>query len=1317
MIEVKKFSGIWNSDQAISEVAPNEHIDALNIIFRGEGNNKRVENVLGNVVIANADLPATGTNRHHGSFYDDVRQRLYWFNWNSEGKHGFYYYDLKSKVIVPVLICFTDSEGDILQFDLDRPIASINILYGDDDIIYFVDSLKRPTYINVNKVINAEYGQIKRAFLDVAKAPAIMPPKVVYENDTTVTINNLKNSLFQFRYRPVFLNNEKSVWSSASIVPLPNVNLDASYTSSTSENARIAVYIETGDIDVQEIELAVKVFTNNNTSDWLKIKSLNKTDLSIADNSIYRFVFYNDEIYTPIPTEGVNLAVQELQLQDYVPRETNAQELLNGNVIIYGAIKEGYDKVAVSLSSTTSRATNYYNQYNGLLFFATQISATQIKLYLTGTGTNDGSGNPTTLNNSLTKFTVRAKRDTGANRTFEYTNTTATTLVTDILDDIVTQAALQGFTEASRTTNTLTLNHTENIILSDAYYSYVSGDAIPEVRFAFAPDARYSFGVVYYDDKGRTNGVFNSVQWSVNIPSFNHAGGAINELPKVTLTISHRPPLWAAYCHVVRTDDNTYGKRTTWVSAEATADTTGVGSFTSTRYAYIDIGNMALYNEQLKSATGSVGYEFVQGDRIRFMGRFPTSASLTLFDAAKDYEILGVKVDPFVNGKKYTGTYLQIEYPDGDISGDFKFDGAEGFRNYYILLYNYRKRLDDEKTLFYEFGKQYGIGNAGTGTAYHFGSEVMQTADLATPAQISVVDGDYFYRTRSVPNGEAYDGEDQTFDFNNNPFFLNATVPVTVENAPIVSVMGTINNQTFQYAELTAPDYPDAADTDCVYSNTTAGTVKLHVQCQYSFDADADVYGKLLLKLVNNPIPLAAVILQDLMQPAFVDGDLDDTTGVIDIYVDTPTGTKAFLIVNKSVDCDMRVVIWDFIVTPMTVSKIPIFEKTYSDNYLIQVPSSGRALVVDDDARETYNSTLRRWGMAYQQGTNINETNRFYPVNFDEKDKSKGDIQRLAVYGDMLLTLQNRGVASDGIYKRFISDSGGNNSLVVSASIITANNGIYYKGQQGIGEQYTSLVRSTAALYFVDPILGEQVRISANGMDSISELWHGKYFIKSKLTPYNRSWTRADGGLARIHGYFDYAENQCVCVLEGGENEDDEIEDYTFAFQERTRENPSYTSPYSFHPEGVICAQDVTFSWKNGLLYIHNSTTTCNFYGTQYDAFITVPFNSNIFQKKLFQSISQYGSRVWPCTEIYTDDESYVGQRQESNLVASDFRLVTGKYQAALMRDVNSIGGVANGEKLRGSIIVLKFHIVNASAFAYLAIIEVLFNQKQLTPR
>ena len=74
------------------------------------------------------------------------------------------------------------------------------------DLLFFNDGLNPPKVINVSDNYGTSW---KLEYILVAKAPPIMPPKVVYENDTTVNVNNVRNTLFQFCYRYVYDNNEK----------------------------------------------------------------------------------------------------------------------------------------------------------------------------------------------------------------------------------------------------------------------------------------------------------------------------------------------------------------------------------------------------------------------------------------------------------------------------------------------------------------------------------------------------------------------------------------------------------------------------------------------------------------------------------------------------------------------------------------------------------------------------------------------------------------------------------------------------------------------------------------------------------------------------------------------------------------------------------------------------------------------------------------------------------------------------------------------------------------------------------------------------
>ena len=124
MIEIKKLSGILNKDDKEENILPNQHIDALNLRFYGGANGLTAQNIPGNSIISNSDLP-TGDNECVGAYYDGVKQRILWLNYNSTNKHGIYQYNIKTQTVSALLICFTNSQTDILGFDLDYPAAGI----------------------------------------------------------------------------------------------------------------------------------------------------------------------------------------------------------------------------------------------------------------------------------------------------------------------------------------------------------------------------------------------------------------------------------------------------------------------------------------------------------------------------------------------------------------------------------------------------------------------------------------------------------------------------------------------------------------------------------------------------------------------------------------------------------------------------------------------------------------------------------------------------------------------------------------------------------------------------------------------------------------------------------------------------------------------------------------------------------------------------------------------------------------------------------------------------------------------------------------
>lgn len=358
MIELKNFNGIMDTD------SPNENIGAgsikmgRNIRYRGDKGDWRIENIPGNTLIP-CNLP-TGTNETIGAFYDELKQRVFDFKYNSNGNHSIRYIELATNNIVDLLVCGTNTDGDILGFTLDGKIYNVKMLYGDEtqgDTLYFNNSQDEPCQLNIERTIAQTYGVMTRDFLEVIKYPANRPPYVTYGDDASVTVNTLRKKLFRFMTRPVYYSREKSVVSMKSEVPLPINAADTAIDKDPTKNCKISIVYETLGADVEKIEILGQVSGKSDESgvldpnafgDPFLIQVIDKAELSLNDNDIATFVFYNDQAYSEIDPQDA------IQLFDLVPLQAGALEMLNGNVPLYGAITEGFDLNTITATVTPS---------------------------------------------------------------------------------------------------------------------------------------------------------------------------------------------------------------------------------------------------------------------------------------------------------------------------------------------------------------------------------------------------------------------------------------------------------------------------------------------------------------------------------------------------------------------------------------------------------------------------------------------------------------------------------------------------------------------------------------------------------------------------------------------------------------------------------------------------------------------------------------------------------------------------------------------------------------------------------------------------
>ena len=1148
MIINTPFSGKLNLDDAEYRVSNNDYIDALNITkdAQGTGQDKVVSNILGNTLIPYT-APA-GTNKVIGFYADKVRNRAYYFLWNSGGFNSIIYYDLNNQSITTLLKSKTDSNNiDILNFNPSYKVLSINIFYRDieGDILFFNDGYNPPKSLNVRNIYGSNW---KLEYLIVAKAPPIMPPQVVYENDTTITINNLRNKLFQFCYRYVYDNNEKSVWSSKSIVPLPQQPSLSLTDNTASNNARISVNFSTGGPDIKAIEISFRETTNGITSDWYLIKSFDKDSLVIADYDIYNFKFYNDSIYEQLDI------IETTQLQDWVPQRANASELANGNVLLYAGILEGYDKTKMSLGvSQTTGETAFYYEQAGLLFFATVNGndsgrGTVMNIYLYGTGTNGLDGNVTTLNNATGGYYINSFSSnlaTDLSVSYSISTIASTHTVSSILNGISAAMVLKGYTQVGAIVgNKLTMSFASGFVLtSSAFKTFPILDA-SNTKFANVWDSGYQYAIQYFDAQGRTIGAQSSAGAIINTPQRDLTNVGF---PQIYLTIFNRPPLYATYYQVLRSNNTTYNKRLCWVSGSAYAGL--LNSLDNTRFLYIGIDNIAEYNESISSTQNVVSYNYTDGDRIRFIRRYDIDNIAVNLPQQFDYEIVGTvatfqynityPVPVIADNNTYTanGNFLKIRYPNDDIGVNFQFPGTADWQHYEILLYNYSTNASAEQRFFYEFGKQYGIGNPGTDTRFHFG-----LAKLANGGTVvSVTNGDLFYRLRVVPYFDNYNFNSTTWDIE-----TIGAYQINSESFPI-PVPRTIDNNSYRIqTQANIPvnigaGTPVWSTAGYFFYNKSATDQTLSVNGTFNLLSDGmsniSVYAIVLTNIAGTAakytVSLLPIEVSNLIQNV-------DTQFEINKKFVVPTTGKVWLVATSQNDGNgnnkVYIQPFNFDFNVIKDKQIEIIESSFSDNINLITNSNGRPSVIDVNASQTYFPTVIRFGQAYQTNTNINATNRFYYEDFDEYDRTFGDVLRLHVRDRYLKVYQQFKVGNVPILTQIVKDVTGNPLQANSNQLI--NKIQYYSGDYGIGDAATSLAWNNFADYFVDNFRGVVCRLSQDGITPISIINKMNAFFVAKTAAYRKDLNNRYNpdsiytGDPCIYGVFDANTNKYIIALE-----------------------------------------------------------------------------------------------------------------------------------------------------------------------------------------
>lgn len=1297
--EIKQILGVVDLDSSNETIAQGVHRDSRNVTFRGVQPNVRVENIKGNRLLDNPLLPAVGQNLNLGRWYDAIKKRIYIFNYNGDGSHGVYLFNTIPQTFQRLVEVGVNTNGDVLEFNSNNFICNVNVVYGDTvqgDQLFWLNSQGKPCKINVDKALAGDYGVFETQFLDVATAPPSLAPYVVYEDDSDVVVNNVRKKLFKFKTRLVYNDNEKSVTSIQSEIPLPYDPFEPSVDADATKNCRIAIVFQTGDATVKKVELLATQTTENpadstdvNFGDYFLIASIDKSVLGLADNDIAVFNFYNDQAYNFI---DVN---ESIQLFDLVPLVAVAQELLNGNTLIYGNITEGYDNLTNFSNGITTSSVQYLTAqcYEGRYF--SLLVTNQSGEAAFGTGRTH-----VVVKGRVTENNVYTIYYTDGATTITYTALAGDTL-TDVLDGLIADATGNGFTiiGSSATPDALYFTKT-NLVLA---YSLLTPYSILEniensadgSLMAYDWWSRYSFGLVYFDSKGRTNGaVYPATEFTGQTVAYNDSGTQAI-IPELNAAIYHRPPTWAVNYSWVRTKNLSKSTFLQWVSVRTFKDTTSDPN--DQLFAYVDIDNLNAF--RVKNPSSPLKYDFAANDRIRFIKRFNADNSTANLYTDKDFEIQSQEIAPTINGIAYTGQFLKIFLPATDTAFDF---GGSDYANYFVELYSPAQSVSNGLDLYYEFGERYTIGNPGTVTAIHQGQYQNQSTNLVAPALFIFTKGDDYTRFRKVQTGIELS-------------YAIAASSCSDPDAGRITIGAAFVSESLTDPNITPGSSPcdnllgfdPATDMTRYLIKIGTGTfnfrIKGAITIEFLDDFPGDSYRVYLQKSDLSEIELV---------PEFDNGAAGTYSFTFDTTFTMTTGERIFIIGWSVPDNDhMRV----FKSTTFTITRTLAFVQTvidpnFSDYYPSAVNSNGRGFIYDVNAAQLTYSPLMRWSLAFQESSNINQSNRFYPLNFDQIERSKGGIMRFRVFDRMLRVFQERKCGQLGIYQKFITQADGSTGLITTNDIITKNNISYYTGDFGIGNQVDSLVSSGFRDYFVDPIKGFVLRLSTDGLTVISEMYKTQTFVGNTAPKYLTYHGYPFGGTARITGVYNIRKDltpEYLCIFQGGFNEDETLTGQTLAFNEAQK---GFSGFYEFDGDSAVCAENTLYTFYGGQLYIHdNDTDYANFYGVQKEPSITFAFNDKEIIKKVYDALAYQGNVIWESPVVGDIATSMInpqtGLQQQSKLVAADYEIQENVRYCALLRDVNSMADAQvalwEGDYLTGTNLLVKF-VYRGSDYAWM---------------
>lgn len=1059
--------GFLNKDDEPRLLPKGDYNDALNVRRQLSSNGvpTPIKNLIGNTEVTNSVL-ASGDNVVIGQTTIEETNTVFYFIWNSNNTHSIYQYNSITNNITKVV------EDSFLNFQKTKYITGVNAVTNldGDVLLYWTDDFNPPRKINVKRAILHLQGDFvvgygadfssgtnaqKAVYYDAVKHPPLNPPTFEFGTEPSRQTNNIAGKVFQFRYRYIYDDGERSAyspWSKLAISDLQKFNsIGATYSYNGNYNNIEVGFNASSQNNVEKIELTFREGNSGDERIWAEINN---------NPAVTSEVFYNDTISPFVNTED------STKLYDAVPLLAKSQEV-KGNTLFYGNTVDGFDLPSINGGTGVTPSYNEPFVYAdrdiiGVSLFNTAEDIT-IPFFTATYEVNFGSISvePNKFFSLSFSFRVDSKTVT---INYSYAAQQGDTL-SDVVDFFVTQLKNHNYySTLSNQTNVSVFKIGSNKIqLKLDLYNYSRATATTPDSDSFASTygsgvsthksgAYHPYGLVYYDRANRSSSVLKIgnpyVKFITERSGDEEKRGSVD----MNVAIDHTPPIWATHYQIVYGGNTTVDEYLQYTCADVYK---GKDVSTSNNFdrIYLSLRNFKGEDDSWKQSTGALpDYNFVEGDRLRVISYYDPAQSARVEPTTYlDFKIVGFDIlstnsgdNPLITSadntttlrERKSGYYLILEDPK--IDGFSVDDGSSRSTGYWYNASNnqgayfeiYRPKEQTEDIPYYEIGEKYAINNAGTSSRTHAGGVRDQNS-------------------------------------NSTYILFNATVNtvVTLDSATDYVVGDTVN-------------ITDSADN--VLLSTTIERIQLN-------QTNSTIY-------LEDPL---------------------ETPSIANKIVLTAT-TAVTLVEGGDSWFKPRVVFRGNSSSLSFLSTVIPVEDYYANDFIASSQSwnRGRPHVYAPDARRVRRkATVWYSEPFFPQDDNYNGFSAFNLANtpYRDYDQAYGGIQVMKQNNEGIILWQEDKTSKILVDRNVIESADGQGSITTNRDKLGIQ--IFYKGDYGIAQQPESLNGSDGIWYYMDLKRGKYLRLSNDGITPISDYKMRNYFYdkaKSYLESYAQ--TRIIGG-------------------------------------------------------------------------------------------------------------------------------------------------------------------------------------------------------------